>query len=602
MPESRAELLARAVQIRDEFRTNANSPARVGGALYQFAAAMQLTGYDVTGYGAVGDGTTDDTDAIQEAVDALGAAGGGELIFPAGTFVSGPIEFILDNVHVRGAGAGATILKLKASPLADQGGLLTFGKPLLSSTPTPILNCSVQDLSVDGNKANQFQGTTASNGVNTGILAFTVDGFLIRNVIVHDCDGYGIGLQGTDYEGRENWYIDNVESYDNNYDGIDLKGGTTHLPSRIHMQKVYCHDNGPGPIVARDCVGIDLRGELITLVSCYAYDNDTHGIRVRDGDKSVDASFFGCWAISNGGTTRSGFQVDGSDPNNGYKFFGGGAIGNTGPGYRLDNGICELHGVHTSSNAERGVYNLSNATQVKMFGGEVSSNILDGVRIDHADSTLTMHGTVVKESGLNGIRFDGSVLILDGCEILDNDQDDAGWRGVQLNSSNVTWWSITGGRITDTQGSPTQTHGVRFEAGVAAGVLDSYLLGNQTGPFSGTMPAGTRYTGPSANVVGASVGSTLTIASGVVTATSNVHVIDTEGAAATDDLDTVSGTVAGQMIVLMAANDARDVVCKDGTGNLRMAGDFILNNTDDRIMFLSNGTNLFEICRSDNGA
>lgn len=73
MPESRAELLARAVQIRDEFRTNANSPARVGGALYQFADAMEIgTRYDVTSYGAT-TGGSDATDGIQGAIDAAAA-------------------------------------------------------------------------------------------------------------------------------------------------------------------------------------------------------------------------------------------------------------------------------------------------------------------------------------------------------------------------------------------------------------------------------------------------------------------------------------------------------------------------------------------------
>ena len=47
-----------------------------------------LTGYvfDVTSFGAVGDGTTDDTAAIQAAADALEEAGGGELFFPPGRF------------------------------------------------------------------------------------------------------------------------------------------------------------------------------------------------------------------------------------------------------------------------------------------------------------------------------------------------------------------------------------------------------------------------------------------------------------------------------------------------------------------------------------
>ena len=97
-------------------------------------------------------------------------------------------------------------------------------------------------------------------------------------------------------------------------------------------------------------------------------------------------------------------------------------------------------------------------------------------------------------------------------------------------------------------------------------------------------------------------GSTLTIATGVITVTGRWHLVDTEAAAATDDLATINGTTAGQVYVFQAADSARDVVFKDGTGNLKMAGDFTANNVEDTITFISNGTNLYELARSDNGA
>ena len=48
-----------------------------------------LPWFDVTDYGATGDGTTDDTDAVQDAIDAAYAAGGGVVFFPAGVYVIG---------------------------------------------------------------------------------------------------------------------------------------------------------------------------------------------------------------------------------------------------------------------------------------------------------------------------------------------------------------------------------------------------------------------------------------------------------------------------------------------------------------------------------
>jgi polygalacturonase len=48
--------------------------------------------YNITDYGAIADGTTMCTDAIQGAIDAAGAAGGGTVFVPAGTFRTGPLR------------------------------------------------------------------------------------------------------------------------------------------------------------------------------------------------------------------------------------------------------------------------------------------------------------------------------------------------------------------------------------------------------------------------------------------------------------------------------------------------------------------------------
>jgi hypothetical protein len=75
---------------------------------------------------------------------------------------------------------------------------------------------------------------------------------------------------------------------------------------------------------------------------------------------------------------------------------------------------------------------------------------------------------------------------------------------------------------------------------------------------------------------------TATITSGEATITGCYVVLDTEGAAASDDLVTVvlSGAVGGEIIFLRTTNSSRDVVCKHGTSsnNLRLVGaaDFTL--------------------------
>jgi len=98
----------------------------------------------------------------------------------------------------------------------------------------------------------------------------------------------------------------------------------------------------------------------------------------------------------------------------------------------------------------------------------------------------------------------------------------------------------------------------------------------------------------------------LTIASGVVTVTETqkfcFHSVDTEGDAATDDLDTISGGNPGEIVILQAEDGARDVVCKDGV-NLKLAGDFTMDHTEDKIQLICISAGVWhELTRSGNGA
>ena len=55
--------------------------------------------YVVTAYGAVGDGSSTNTVAIQKAISAADYAGGGTVVFPKGIFLSGPIQ-LADHVRL----------------------------------------------------------------------------------------------------------------------------------------------------------------------------------------------------------------------------------------------------------------------------------------------------------------------------------------------------------------------------------------------------------------------------------------------------------------------------------------------------------------------
>ena len=71
------------------------------------ALSVAAATYDVKSYGAVGDGRTKDTAAVQKAIDAANAAGGGTVEVPAGRYLCGSI-YLKSNVDFH-VGPGAEI-------------------------------------------------------------------------------------------------------------------------------------------------------------------------------------------------------------------------------------------------------------------------------------------------------------------------------------------------------------------------------------------------------------------------------------------------------------------------------------------------------------
>lgn len=85
-------------------------------------------------------------------------------------------------------------------------------------------------------------------------------------------------------------------------------------------------------------------------------------------------------------------------------------------------------------------------------------------------------------------------------------------------------------------------------------------------------------------------GANLTIASGAITATGSYHRVDTEGAAASDDLDTINGGADGVILVLCSVSNSRDVTVKDATGNIQLAGDFTMLTARDKLVLMYDST------------
>ena len=121
---------------------------------------------NVLDFGAVGDGVTDDTSAIQAAIDALDSIDGGTLIFPQGIYGITDTVFIKDNIKLQGQGR-PTIKAIDSIV----GAMIQFGYTTGVVTDPPTNPCSNAEL--NGFVVNADYKVTKINygpGLDSGVV------------------------------------------------------------------------------------------------------------------------------------------------------------------------------------------------------------------------------------------------------------------------------------------------------------------------------------------------------------------------------------------------------------------------------------------------
>lgn len=135
--------------------------------------------FNVKAYGAVGNGSTDDSTNIQSAITAASVAGG-VVFFPAGTYIiDTTLTISADNVTLVGSGWGS-VLKVKNSANIYA---------ITIDNTTVRKNLAFRDFKIDGNRANQ---SSTSGGIIGSAANCTFD-----RLWVTACKTIGISLTGT---------------------------------------------------------------------------------------------------------------------------------------------------------------------------------------------------------------------------------------------------------------------------------------------------------------------------------------------------------------------------------------------------------------------
>jgi len=142
-------------------------------------AADDRTVLDAKARGCKGDGESNDATAINTAINALNAAGGGTLYFPAGTYLVKSNIALKSKVSIVGAGREAVTIKAAA-------GVTTA--PLTAAEADAIQDVTIRDLTIDGN-ASAFSGNVFGISITKG-TRISITNVRIRNT-------YHIGVFAT---------------------------------------------------------------------------------------------------------------------------------------------------------------------------------------------------------------------------------------------------------------------------------------------------------------------------------------------------------------------------------------------------------------------
>ena len=411
----------------------------------------------VTEYGANGDGTGDDREAIQAAVDDAHRAGGDRVHLPAGDYrIEGPITH-RSRVHLVGDGMGATTIRAEGEGFAALEG---FGDP-----DDPLTDIAVESLSVDAS------GVPGDASYDPGEKCVFYQH--VRRCRVVDVHAYGSAATGI---------------------GTDMM-----VDSLVHG--CVAEDCGRNFDAARDGLNIGSNGigigtglaadaEPVVVADCHARDNGNNGIMFENQatgghDTEHHAGHFfahGCTAVGN----RVGFRTSADRR---VRFTNCSAHANEEDGVAVDEkGDMRpedmrspfparehlIGGCHVTENGGRGVHVTGADAALDVSNCQISGNGAAGVRVATGGPVADVAVTDCRvfDNGGPGVAFadGGADLRVADCDIYDNADGDS--VGVRF-GGDATRVTVSGCHVRGASG--VRATGVVF----AAGHESAALVGNQ---------------------------------------------------------------------------------------------------------------------------
>ena len=245
------------------------TPAGTGAVATTVQAKLRQI-ISVKDFGATGNGSTDDTLAIQKTIDYLSSIGGGTAQFPTGTYkISAKLTISSNSIFLSGEGRQSSVI----APVAMAQDFILFD------------TCSQGGVNNLG-----IIPTGAQTGATAGIRVKNCHNVVVDQFLLYANTRNGIIVEGSLSQGV--WVLDGIVA--SCYDGIRLN-----YASGVYVNTVDIISSGNSAFATYPGVG-----QYVTAVFAEGVTADTsvgHGIALIDnGGKTTDVNLVNCWAATNG--------------------------------------------------------------------------------------------------------------------------------------------------------------------------------------------------------------------------------------------------------------------------------------------------------------
>jgi hypothetical protein len=365
----------------------------------------------VKDFGAVGDGVTDDTVAINAAVTYVNSVGGGVVTFPSGTYGVSAAGNLTGIQMQSGVYLNITGAKLKAiSANSPDYRLVHF---------TGVSDCGVIGGEIEGDRATNSATGEQGHGI---YIILNCSNITVEGVTIRDCFGDGtyvgrvcsnIKVTGCTYTNNRRNNISVVSASNIFIDGCDISNANGTLPEAGIDVEPNSGDAVSNNVVITNChiydnaqQGISFPAppptpliETAIVANCHIFNNGSEGIRASYV-KNLEIT--GCVIYGNAG----GGIVDTAALATSLNIDGNIIFDNTGSGVEGFASGTIIANNTIRNNTEWGV-KWQFGQQVTISGNVISDHGEDGIFYERAFNCAIV-GNTVKNSQKHGIFITGT--------------------------------------------------------------------------------------------------------------------------------------------------------------------------------------------------